>query len=293
MKLRPGLLTLYSSVILLSINGLFAKSIPLDSTSITLLRSIIAFAGLSALFCFRGLSFRPGNLRTAGLTYLLGFMLGLHWLTFFQAMQISTVAIGIIALFSYPVITVLIEPLFRKSWPQKADLFAALTVFLGILVMMSSQRFASIGPTNVDTSQGNIAAGISWGLLSALLFSLRNTCQKYLIAHVPSTRIMLHQVLAVSLMLILFADWQSIPTLSSFSWLLLAALGLICTAGAHTLLSISLKHLQAKSVALIGCLQPLLAAIFAWLVLQEQPSMEIMIGGAIVLSVAAYESLRK
>ena len=73
----------------------------------------------------------------------------------------------------------------------------------------------------------------------------------------------------------------------------LLLLGILCTAGAHTFYAASLKRLPAKSVALIGCLQPVLATLFAWLVIQETPQLNVLFGGAIILGVAAYESARK
>ncbi|WP_246434536.1 DMT family transporter [Teredinibacter haidensis] len=281
--ISPGLLPLYLSLLLLSVNGLFARSIDLDSTSITHLRSVIAAAALLALLLLRGTPLRLPCRRTAITVYGLGILLGLHWVTFFKAMQVSSVAVGIIALFSYPVITVLIEPLFQHRKPKWPDLAAALLVLTGVAIMVSGQ----------DTGLGNIREGVFWGACSAFLFSLRNTSQKYWLHHIPSSGLMLHQVIATALMLSVFTDWSRVANLNSHNWLLLALLGLICTAGAHTLLSLSLKNLAAKSVALISCLQPVLASALAWLVLAETPSTEIILGGLVVISVATYESLKR
>jgi drug/metabolite transporter (DMT)-like permease len=54
-----------------------------------------------------------------------------------------------------------------------------------------------------------------------------------------------------------------------------------------------MKQLPVKSVALISCLQPVIAALLAWYVIKEIPNLSVLIGGGIVLSVAAYESLQK
>ena len=82
-------------------------------------------------------------------------------------------------------------------------------------------------------------------------------------------------------------------TLAAADFLKLVLLGIISTAVAHTLLIYSLKQMPAKSVALISCLQPLIAAILAWYVINEIPNMSVLIGGGMVLSVAAYESVQK
>jgi drug/metabolite transporter (DMT)-like permease len=45
------------------------------------------------------------------LMLLCGLLMCVHWVTYFHAMQVSTVAIGMIALYTYPVMSVLLEPL--------------------------------------------------------------------------------------------------------------------------------------------------------------------------------------
>jgi drug/metabolite transporter (DMT)-like permease len=94
-------------------------------------------------------------------------------------------------------------------------------------------------------------------------------------------------------MLLPFIDISKISLMSSTNWTVLLMLGVLSTATAHTLLTYSLKQLPAKSVALIGCSQPLIASILAWLVMQEIPQLSVAIGGGIILSVAIYESLQK
>ncbi len=283
---RTGLISLYISLILLSVNGLFARTIELDSTSITQLRSVIACIGLTALLLLQKKVIKLPDKKSVLLVYTLGILMGIHWITFFQAMQVSSVAVGIVSLFSYPVFTVLLEPVFHKRLPRRIDLLAALIVFIGVLIIAS-------GEFNKNNTTPNMAQGVAWGVLSALCYSLRSTSQKYLAAHIPSSNLMLHQVIAISLMLIMFTDWPRVAEMAAINWPMLAALGLICTAGGHTLMNVALKHLPAKSAALIGCMQPLLAAFFAWLVLNEIPGPQVVIGGVIILSVAVYESLKR
>jgi len=282
--LSSGFASLYTSVFLLSLNGLFAKSIQLDSTSITHLRSVIAALGIACLLLIRRHSLTLPTIKTSIIVYGLGVILGLHWVTFFHAMQVSSVAVGIIALFSYPVLTVLIEPFFRHSSPKGIDIAAAIIVFIGVVTMVSGEE---------SLVSGNIREGVFWGITSALLFSLRNTSQKYLAHHVPSSHLMLHQTIATALIFVGFTDWPTVATLDLHNWWLLALLGIFCTAGAHTLLSVSLKLLSAKTVALISCLQPLLASLFAWMMIGETLTPHIAVGGAIVLTVATYESFQK
>ncbi len=285
---QQSLLALYASVVLLALNGLFAKLIPLDAGSMSQMRSVVACIALSLFLLLQRRRWRLLSIKSALGVYALGVLLGLHWVTYFHAMQVSTVAIGMLSLFCYPVITVVIEPLFHRSFPKPIDLLAAFAVFMGVAVMASEGVFAS---NNLDKS--SVLLGAAWGVCSALIFSLRNTIQKYCFHHIDSASLMTHQVSAVAILAIPFVDLTSVNNMARGDWSLLIALGIFSTAAAHTLLTFSLKGLKAKSVAMIGCTLPLCGSILAWLVLGEIPSKTVFIGGSIILAVATYESIKQ
>ena len=281
---RQGLSVLYVAVLLLALNGLFSKLIPLDATSITQLRSVLAAITLLAFAILRKRQFLLDNKQQYIGIYAIGALLGLHWVCFFHSMQVSTVAVGMLSLFTYPMITVLLEPFYTKQKLLVSDIFAALVVLLGVFIMLGDK---------IAVFDSDIAQGVFWGVISAFLFALRNLMQKYYFSNVSSDRLMMHQVLAVAIMLLVFVDYPSTLSLTVNDWLTLLLLGVISTATAHTLLSYSLKYLAAKSVAMISCLQPFIATLVAWLILNEEPADTVLLGGCIIVSVALYESFKK
>lgn len=282
---RAGMLVLYASIVLLATNGLFAKLIPLDPTTVTQIRSVIASVVLITALLLQGSSFRLVSRREFFGVYGLGVLLCLHWITYFHAMQISTVAIGMLALFSYPVMTVILEPLLQGRRPKWIDLLAAVTVVFGVFLMVSDKILQG------ELGSGSFL-GAFWGVVSAFLFSLRNTLQRHYFSRVNSFSLMGHQTLAVALMLLPFAGLSSLGSLGVSGWALVIALGCFSTAGAHTLLSMSLKRLSAKTVGLISCNTPVFGVLFAWLVLDEVPSLMVYVGGAVILLVASWETLK-
>ena len=281
---KHGLSILYVAVFLLALNGLFAKLIPLDATSITQLRSVLAGITLILFALLRKRKLKLDTGRQYIGIYLIGVVMGLHWICFFYSMQISTVAIGMLSLFTYPIITVLLEPFYNKQKLLTSDVLAGLVVLFGVYMMVSD---------DLHSFNSNTVQGVIWGVVSAFLFSLRNLLQKYYYPEVSSDRLMLHQVIAISIMLLLFVDYPNVVLLDTGDWLTLVLLGVISTAMGHTLLSYSLKHLAAKSIAMISCLQPFFATIFAWIILNEVPTNSVLLGGVIIVSVALYESLKK
>ncbi len=156
-----SLLILYTAVFLLSLNGLFAKLIPLDALSITQLRSCVAVLGF-LLFCLlRHRSLRLHGVKQQSGVMGLGVLLGLHWVTFFHAMQVSTVAIGMLALFSFPIVTIMLEPFFAGQRVKIRDMAAGVAVLCGIAIMVS-QDLTDIG--------GSVVQGVFWGWFPPFCF---------------------------------------------------------------------------------------------------------------------------
>jgi drug/metabolite transporter (DMT)-like permease len=273
---------LYLAIFFLAMTGLFAKTIPLNAVSIIQLRGVVAIFGLAGFMFLSQRKFWIPEIKQFVGVYLLGLLLGIHWVTFFYSMQVSTVAVGMLSLFSYPVITILLEPFFSQRRLKFGDLFAGVIVFVGLLIMVSQ---------DIGELQRPVVQGVLWGGFSALLFSLRNILQKHYYNHLSSECLMFHQVISVGLMLAPFVDYPLVYELAAVDWLKIGLLGLISTAGAHTLFVFSLKRMSVKSVSLISCLQPVIATVLAWLFIQEVPTAPVMVGGSIVLAVAGYESL--
>lgn len=282
MNLKFSLPTLYLAIFLLSLTGLFAKLIPLDAVSMIQLRGVVATLALAMFGVYRKRRLRLDGPRSYLGVYTLGVLLGIHWVAFFHAMQVSSVAVGMLSMFSYPILTIILEPLFSKKGWSVRDLIAGLVTFTGLSVMVMQ------GQINAGES---ISSGVLWGVLSALLFALRNLFQKYHFPQYSSDSLMIHQVVAVGLVLLPFVDYPRVLSLASMDFIKIILLGVFSTAGAHTLLVYSLKQLPAKSVALICCLQPVIAALLAWIVVHEVPGLLVMFGGVMVLSVAISESI--
>ena len=154
-----GLLAVHSAVLIFGLTALFSKLIALTALEITLLRSIFTVLIISAIFFWHKNSLKLLILKDYGIVILLGVLLALHWVTYFHAMQVSSVAVGVIALYTFPVMTVFLEPLFHGKRPHIKDVLSALTVLFGIYLLVPEFSL------NNETTQG-----ILWGVLSALFF---------------------------------------------------------------------------------------------------------------------------
>jgi len=213
-----------------------------------------------------------------GIVILLGILLALHWVTYFHAMQVASVAVGVIALYTFPIITVFLEPLFHGERPQIKDIVSAFVVLFGIYLLVP--EFSLSNETTL---------GIFWGVLSALFFALRNIMQGHYFKGYSAKHSLFYQTLVTFIVLLPFS-FEAIPEVTTTQWEQLLILGVFFTAVPHTLFAFSLLNLRTKTVSLVACVQVVYATIFAALLLGEWAELSTVVGGLIVLSAAMYES---
>lgn len=271
-------MAVHSAVLIFGLTALFSKLISLTALEITLLRGIFAVLIIAAIFIWQKKSLGLKTIKDYGLVTLLGVLLALHWVTYFHAMQISSIAVGVIALYTFPIITVFLEPLFHGESPHIKDIISAFTVLLGIYLLVPEFSMSN------ETTQG-----ILWGVISALFFALRNVIQGHYFSGYTARHSLFYQTLVTFIVLLPFS-YEVIPEVSSFQWGQLLILGIFFTALPHTLFAFSLLNLKAKTVSLIACVQVVYATIFAALILSELPQLLTIVGGLIVVSAAMYES---
>lgn len=275
---HKGLLAVHSAVIIFGLTALFSKLINLTSLEITLLRSIVAVLVLMLFILWKGESLRLKSRQDYTVAISLGGLLALHWVTYFHAMQVSTIAIGVIALYTFPVMTVFLEPLFHGERPHGKDVLSALAVLFGIYLLVPEFSVSN------ETVQG-----LLWGVLSAFFFSLRNIVQGRHFKGYTARHSLFYQTLVVIVVLSPFS-YESLPEVSLYQWGQITVLGIFFTALPHTLFAFSLLHFKAKTASLVACLQVVYATTFAAIILGEIPAFTTIVGGFIVVLAAIYET---
>jgi drug/metabolite transporter (DMT)-like permease len=275
---NKALLWLNLALILSSMTALFAKIIKLPINQVIFGRSII---GAIAMFLFLLLTKRQillNHKRDYARFTITGLLLGLHWLTYFQSIRLSSVGIGIISLYTYPVICIILEPFFDKTKHQFKDLLIGAIVFSGVFLMAPE----------IDLSN-EITQGVLWGILSAFIYSVRNIIMRgYAMDYPPVTNLM-YQVIVTALLLApsLAFNYEAFDS-SQISNLIV--LGVIFTSVHHSLIAYVLRFFKVKTLSVISTVQPVYALIIGYLVLNEIPTGRTLIGGSIVIAAAIYET---
>jgi drug/metabolite transporter (DMT)-like permease len=276
---KKSLWSLHLTVMLLGATALFSKVIPLSAVDITFGRAIIACLMLFSIVKLSGGKLALQNARDYLIAIALGLLMAAHWVTYFAAMQYSSVSVGMIALFTFPVATVLLEPFFEGIRLVWQDIASALVVLFGIALIVPEVSL-----------KNDVTLGIAVGILSAVLYALRNLFHRKYFSHYSGAHAMAYQTLVIFMCLSFFvSDELLVASQQTYIWL--AVLGTFLTAVPHALIATSLKHLRAKTFSLVACMQPLYGVVLAILILDEQPTWQTLVGGLLVISAAVYETI--
>lgn len=277
---KKSLFEIHTAVLLFGLAGLFAKWIVLSPFIIVLGRvffasiTLVLIMGLSR----QSLKIPPG--KSAAYLLFLGFILSIHWAAFFHSIQVSTVAVGLLSFSSYPVFTTFLEPLFFRERIIRINILFSLFCLMGVFLIIP--RFDLTNSTFV---------GVLWGLLAGLTFAVLTILNRKLTLQHPSMLIAFYQDFFATLFLLPFL-FVVHPSLDANNVLLLAILGVLCTAGSHTLFIKGMKRIKAQTASLIHFLEPVYGIIFAYLFLQEVPSLRTVLGGVIILTGQIFIILR-
>lgn len=279
------MLQLHLGVLLLGVSALFAKLIDLPALDIIAYRSLLTIFLLALLLKAFKQSIRLRSWRDYKVAAILGVLAAIHWLTYFMSVQMTSVSVGMITLFTYPVMTVLLEPLFRKQLPKGQDLLISLVVLFAISLL-----FPGFWQGAIDVSEQYIW-GIIFGLISALTFALRNIGIQHYFTGYSGMQGMLYQFAITALLLMPFVG--ALPNeISTDDWHLLLICTAFFTAAPHVLFAGSISKVSAKTAGLVACLQPLYGTVWGLILLSEVPSIATLAGGLIIVSAALYETAK-
>src|SRR5258705_5306194 len=151
-----ALVAVHIAVALFGFAGLFGKWLTLSPVAIVLGRTLIAAMALGILRIRAG-ERAPFDVRLAAN----GVLLALHWVSFFAAIQVSTVAVGLLGFASFPLFTLVIERMFLARRFHRRETTTALLVTVGLVLLVPELSLAN-----------PIVQGLGWGLVSGLTFAL-------------------------------------------------------------------------------------------------------------------------
>ncbi len=193
---------------------------------------------------------------------------------FVISIENTNVANTLVMLSLAPMISAIISFIFLKENPDKKTWIAiTITTFAVIYIFF-------------DSFERGIIKGNLFGLICAFGMAtgaviIRSAKKVNL---VPSAMM---GKLFVALIALIFADKFS---LEGKDLVIIPAMGIFCVAIPFVLITLAPRYITAPEVNLFFLLETILGPLWVWLVIHEQPSIETLIGGTIIISTIAIHS---
>lgn len=267
------------ATLIISSSGVLARYIDMPAPVIIWWRCCIGGIALFLICSFKKVSLKLKSKKDRLPFFISSLFLGIHWVTYFYALKFSTVALGMLSLFTFPVITALIEPLFTKEKLNPVHILFGCMILLGIYILAP----------DFDLKNSHFV-GVLFGLFSAVFYALRNLIVKRNVSSYNGGMIMFYQLTIVTVLMIpvmLYMDTSGFE--KQYPYLLFV--GLITTALGHTLFIRGLKNFSATTASIISSTQPIYGVITGYLFLNEIPSLNTYLGGGLILTTVIVESV--
>ena len=254
-------LLLHIIIFMWGFTGILGKVIQLDAVVIVWHRVLIAMVALGiALLILKKpvkLSSRKELLNLSGV----GVIVALHWVTFYQSIQLSTASLGILCLSTTTLHVAWLEPLVMKrpfSWVEFA---------LGLLVI------CGIYFVSRDFDASDMKA-LAYGLCSALFAALFSVFNGKLVQQTPAHQITLIEMVSAFVVISFYLLYigqldTSLFTMRMADFLWLLFLGILCTSFAFLATIEVVKRLGAFTVSLSINLEPVYTIVLAIFILGE------------------------
>jgi len=269
------LLLLHGIVFLWGFTGILGKVIQLDALILVWYRLLIAFLAIGCYLIFRKQWARwtwKALLRPIGV----GFLVALHWITFYYAIQWSTASLGILCLATTTLHVVWLEKLILGyNWEVKK-------IALGVAVLIGV-ALATQGTV------GNTTPALIIGLISAFFAAAFSVSNAYLVRRHPASALSFIELCSgwvfVSIYLLIFPQPSRAFDITWVDFWGLLFLGIVCTAFAFIAAVDVVKHLGAFTVSLTINLEPIYTMVFAVFLLAEHKSLGLGFYGCTLLIV--------
>jgi len=255
-------------------NGVIVNLVPLNAYVIAFFRVLFASLTLLPLML---LTQRPKMIEAARAwrsMLALGGLLSLGWAFLFQSMKLIAIANAVLLNYMAPVFVALLAPIFLKERIEKITVVALATSMVGMMII-SSQQDLQAGSLNLS--------GVVFGLLAGLAYAGFIILSKKTVAKYSSLAVALYAYSATTIFLSPSLIGVNL-SLDLASWMLLFVLGAFNTGFAVTLYMKGLNLIKAQKAVVFTYLEPVSAAAFGSLFLAQQPTIQTLIGGLLILS---------
>jgi drug/metabolite transporter (DMT)-like permease len=258
--MKKAFLQLHIAIFLAGFTGVLGRLITLNEAVLVWYRIMISCVVLWGFLLFRNR--KPAASRKLFLqAFSVGFILALHWVTFYAGIKISNVSTALVCLSAMGFFTAILEPLMlRRS-------FDIIEVMLGLLAIAGISIVFHFDP--------RFKLGIIVSLISAFLASIFPILNRQILQNMDAETATRYQLsggfLFITLLMPVYLHYNPatrlLPSFSDWAWLLV--LGILCTVVSYDLFMKALQKIPAFTVNLSYNLEPIYGVVMAFIIYRE------------------------
>jgi drug/metabolite transporter (DMT)-like permease len=258
--MKKAFIQLHIAVFLAGFTGVLGRLITLNEAVLVWYRMMIACTVLWILLLFR--KRKPAASRSLFIqASSVGFLLALHWVTFYAGIKISNVSTALVCLSAMGFFTAVLEPLMLRRPFDKSEVLLGLLVIAGISIVFHFDPHYKMG--------------IAVSLFSAFLASIFPVLNRQILQKMDAETATRYQLsggfLFITLLMPLYLHYFPVeriwPSLSDWAWLMV--LGVLCTVVAYDLFMKALQKIPAFTVNLTYNLEPIYGVAMAFILYRE------------------------
>jgi len=280
-------LLLHFVILIWGFTGILGVLIHLDSVIIVWYRVFIAFITLFIALLIIKKPMKIPSKKRLFQVLLIGVVVGLHWLTFYKSIQLSTASLGILCLSTTTIHVSWLEPLVMKRPFSWVEMLLGVVVIFGIYIVSS------------NFSAQDYEA-LAYGLTSAVLAAVFAVFNAKFAEETTPSIITLYEMASAFIFISVILFFQErltvdvfVMTWSDLLWLIF--LGAICTSFAFLATISVIKKLGTFTVSLSINLEPVYTIVLAVIILNEDKLLnsDFYYGAAIIIVVVIANAILK
>ncbi len=275
---QKGSLMAFVAVMFITPDSLFIRLSNIDTWGLVFYRGLIpfitVFIGMLLIYRlnFFKILFTSGY---HGIIYIITF--SITNITFVVSIQNTNVANTLLMIATAPMLSAILSAFFLKEPPDKKTLISIIVTFLSVIYIF----FDSL---KVGNFYGDILGFITALGLAIGAVTIRSAKSKNLVpaAVVGKLLVATFAIIFVESFVLLKKDIIIVPLMC-----------ILCVAIPFVLVTIAPRFIPAAEVNLFFLLETIIGPIWVWLVIKEQPSIETLQGGVIIITTIAIHSFLK
>lgn len=230
---KKSILFLHVAVMLFGFSGVLAQYVQVPAVLVAMGRVICSSLLLLAISLVKKDKLTLESKKDYALIIGTGVIMAIHWSSFFQAIQVSSVAIGTITFSTFPLFLTFMEPVVFKEKLRARSVISAVILLAGVYITVPE-----------FSVENQVTVGILWGMLCSFTYAIMTLGNRYFSKKYTGRIICLYEQGTAAIVLLpalwlVKVEWRPVDIAG------VAAIGFVCTAIAYSLYVSAQKGVRA------------------------------------------------